>query len=211
MRRPRVVRCACALAFVGAVALAACSGGSDRDAVAGEPSGASSTKGSASNAAVGGPVPTNPDGTPIVQPATGLACTLLNQHEVEQALDMSIAGVQGTEAAATCSWEPQLTVPGLDVSLTDHPNTAEAQYSQQSSPPTVPDDDEGASAANGTVTDTQLGDKAFFLDKQSVVELYVMKGGKLMMLRLHTNDYPAFSTGAHDTLAVLASLALGRY
>ena len=185
MRRPRVVRCAWALAFVGGVALAACSGGSDRDAV-------------------GGPVTTKPDGAPIVQPATGLACTLLNQHEVEQALDMSIAVVQGTEAAATCSWAPQLSISGLDVSLTDDPATAEAQYSQQSSPPT----DE---APSGTVTETQLGDKAFFLDKQSVVELYVVKGGKLMTLRLHTNDYPAVSTGAHDRLAALAGLALGRY
>jgi hypothetical protein len=155
-------------------------------------------------------VATTADPTPIVQQATGTACTLLNQNEVEQALHMSIAEVQGTEASATCSWEPRPSVPGLDVSLTDDPATAEAQYSQESSPATDPGDGE-ASSPSGTVTDTKLGDKAFFLDKQSVVELYVLKGGKLMTLGLHTNDYPAFSTGAHDTLAALAGLALSRY
>jgi hypothetical protein len=194
MRRPAAVRRARALVCIGIVALAACSGGSTA---------------SPPTTAVGGPVPTNPNGTPIVQRATGLACTLLNQHEVEQALHTSIAVVQGTEASATCSWEPKQSLSGLDVSLTDDPDTAAAQYLQESSPPTDVDDE--ASSTGVTVTDTPLGDKAFFLDKQGVVELYVLKGGKLMTLRLHTSDYPAFSTGAHDTLAALAGMALARY
>jgi len=192
MRRSAVVRRACVLAFAGGFAVASCSGGSGGGAAAAEPSAG------------------NPVSPPIGQPATGLACTLLKQGEVEQALSMPIAAIEGTEASAMCSWQPKPSAPALDVALNDDPTTGAAQYAQQRAASAVPDDGD-ASSTSGTVTDTQLGDKAFFLDKPSVVELYVVKGGKLMMLRLHTNDYPAFATGAHDTLTSLAGLALDRY